>query len=457
MDLVDGWNLAAILKRSRTADLPLPLALGLYITAELCRGVAYVHARKRPDGQPLAIVHRDINPQNVLISQDGEVKVTDFGIAKAIDRREHTFVGLIKGHPDFMSPEQASGGELDAASDIFSIGSVLYRLATGTAPFSSASDLETLLRVQAGKLVPPEGVAPDLPAAVITILKTAMQLDPSHRYRTAGDLMRALEEVLRSGHVTGRSELQRWLVELRDRDWELPTSEAPCLPADPEDPSAVATAVPPLSRRRRRVRARPRRTPVALAIVCGTIAVTAPPPGNQAGREANQPAIPDVSAAVQRPMPAAAATIQADMPATALAEELSHEEPERGEGALTSAAAADANGEVRRLRGNQTLIAVPQAVPLRNSVADVAGLTSVQSARRRLKTSPSRIIPGSTAASRRSGVPQSDQPESTMQTTRAPPLAGGRRGSNRPDRGNGRVGAATRTSAAPFGRFAREP
>ena len=347
MDLVDGWNLAAILKRSRTADLPLPLALGLYITAELCRGIAYVHARKRPDGQPLAIVHRDINPQNVLISQDGEVKVTDFGIAKAIDRREHTFVGLIKGHPDFMSPEQASGGELDAASDIFSIGSVLYRLATGTAPFSSASDLETLLRVQAGKFVPPEGVAPDLPAAVITILKTAMQLDPSHRYRTAGDLMRALEEVLRSGGVTGRSELQRWLVELRDRDGELPTSEAPCLPADPEDPSAAATAVPPLSRRRHRTRTRPRRTPVALAIVCGTIAVTAPPPGNQVGREASQPAIPDVSAAVQRLMPAAAATIQADMPATALAEELSHEEPERGEGALTSAAAADANGEVR--------------------------------------------------------------------------------------------------------------
>jgi eukaryotic-like serine/threonine-protein kinase len=287
MDMVDGWNVAAVLRRSRSESFALPLGLALYIVAEVCRGIAYVHARKGPDGHPLCIVHRDINPQNILLSQDGEVKVTDFGIAKAIGRREQTFAGLIKGRPEFMSPEQASGAELDAASDIFSIGSVLYLLATGAAPFNGATDLETLLRVQACKFAPPEEVAPGLPAAVITIVKTAMQLDRSRRYGTANELMLAIEaELHRQGGSPGRSALQRWLAELRDRDGGLPTSEAPCL-ADDDSPAAESAAARPLPAYRRRVRSR--RLPLALAMVCGVMAVSLSRPGGQGELEATPP------------------------------------------------------------------------------------------------------------------------------------------------------------------------
>ena len=96
MELVDGWDLSQILVRAASAEFPLPPEIVLYIAAEICRALAYAHARTR-DGQPLAIVHRDVSPQNVLVSEQGEVKLTDFGIAKAMGRREHTSQGVIKG------------------------------------------------------------------------------------------------------------------------------------------------------------------------------------------------------------------------------------------------------------------------------------------------------------------------------------------------------------------------
>ena len=100
--------------------------LGLYIVAEVCRALSYAHGRTAADGKPLGIVHRDVSPQNVLISEQGEVKLTDFGIAKAMNKRERTATGVVKGKVAFMSPEQAHGQALDARSDLFSVGTVLY-------------------------------------------------------------------------------------------------------------------------------------------------------------------------------------------------------------------------------------------------------------------------------------------------------------------------------------------
>ena len=110
LELVDGWSLDRILKRSKAAGVPIPPALALYVTAEVCRALAYAHAKKRPDGKPLGIVHRDVSPHNVLISEQGEVKLTDFGIAKAQNKTEKSLGNLIKGKVAFMSPEQASAG-----------------------------------------------------------------------------------------------------------------------------------------------------------------------------------------------------------------------------------------------------------------------------------------------------------------------------------------------------------
>jgi serine/threonine protein kinase len=218
MELVDGWDLSQILTRAASAHFPLPPEIVLYITAEICRALAYAHARRR-DGQPLGIVHRDVSPQNVLVSEQGEVKLTDFGIAKAMGRRERTNQGVIKGKLAFMSPEQASGAVLDSRSDLFSLGTMLYLFFTGRYPFEAPTDLEGILRVRACKFTPPEIVNPALSADLVKILHRAMQAMPSQRYQNADEMLLDIENVQRTAYKpAGQTELKRWLAELQQRD-----------------------------------------------------------------------------------------------------------------------------------------------------------------------------------------------------------------------------------------------
>ena len=158
LELVDGWDLAWVLERAQAARRPLPTGLGLYVIAEVCRALAYAHGRTGIDGQPMGIVHRDVSPQNVLLSEQGEVKLADFGIAKAMTKRDRTATGVVKGKIAFMSPEQALGQAIDARSDLFSLGTMLYLVTTGVRPFEAATDFEVLARVQKGQFTPPEEV-----------------------------------------------------------------------------------------------------------------------------------------------------------------------------------------------------------------------------------------------------------------------------------------------------------
>jgi hypothetical protein len=200
------------------------------VVAEVCRGLGYAHARKDASGKPLAIVHRDVSPHNILLSEHGEVKVTDFGIAKAMGRRDRTQTGMIKGKLDFMSPEQAKGAPIDAAADIFTAGTVLYLLVTGQRPFASQSDMEALARVQRADFTPPQDVRPGLSPGVVRILTKAMRANPSDRYRSAEEMMLDLESVLRQEFGSpGQSQLKAWLAELSARDGELPLSRRPAL------------------------------------------------------------------------------------------------------------------------------------------------------------------------------------------------------------------------------------
>jgi serine/threonine-protein kinase len=233
MELVDGWDLATILWRAQKAHLPLPLGLALHLTAEVCRGLAYAHACTSASGRALGIVHRDISPQNVLLSEHGEVRVTDFGIAKALGKRTRTEAGVVKGNVDFMSPEQAAGAAVDASSDVFSTGAMFYQLITGRLPFRAATELDTLHRVQKAEFTPAEEANPQLSPAVAGIVKKAMQHLPSQRYRGAREMMLELEEVLRTEfRAPSTSELQQWLAELGRSDGELPASKRPGLPMD---------------------------------------------------------------------------------------------------------------------------------------------------------------------------------------------------------------------------------
>ena len=218
LELVDGWDLEKILQRAYAAGMVWPAALALHVCASVCRALAYAHGKSK-DGKPLGIVHRDISPNNVLISDQGEVKLTDFGVAKAHRKREQTAAGVIKGKVAYMSPEQALGGTVDRRSDIFSVGSMLYRMMTDKLPFEAGSDMDSLIRVQKAEFKPPEQVRPTVSPAVSAIIMRAMRLAPSERYQTADEMLADVERALRSEfHSAGQTELKLWLEQLSRRD-----------------------------------------------------------------------------------------------------------------------------------------------------------------------------------------------------------------------------------------------
>lgn len=233
LELVDGWDLNQILNRVKTVGVhELPPTLALFIVGETCRALAYAHSRRR-GGTPMGIVHRDVSPHNVLVSVEGEVKLTDFGIAKAMVRRgENTMQGVIKGKLAFMSPEQASGAFIDARSDLFSLGTLLYLLFTGKRPFEAPTDLESILRVQKADFPAPESVRPDLAPQVARIIAKSMMLRPSERFASADAMLEAIEDVQRQVFgASGKTELKRWLAELQMID-NLPSISRLPVPAN---------------------------------------------------------------------------------------------------------------------------------------------------------------------------------------------------------------------------------
>jgi eukaryotic-like serine/threonine-protein kinase len=241
LELVDGWSLDRILKRAKAAGVPIPPALALYVTAEVCRALAYAHNKKRGDGKPLGIVHRDVSPHNVLISEQGEVKLTDFGIAQAQNKTEKSLGNLIKGKVAFMSPEQASAGPLDGRSDLFSVGTMLYAMITRRHPFDAPTDYETLMLVKNGDFLPPETARPGLNPELYRVIRKAMGKTPEARYQKAEDMLVDVEQVMRVAfRPVGQTELQRWLADLSSKDGVPPlTREAP-----PEPPASRSTVGP---------------------------------------------------------------------------------------------------------------------------------------------------------------------------------------------------------------------
>ena len=201
MEFVHGFDLATLLARCRRQQMALPIDMCAYMAAEIAKGLDHAHRRRDEELRPLGIVHRDVSPQNVLISLEGEVKVTDFGIAKARiavgarqqeDAQEDTRMRKLQGKFGYMSPEQARGDNVDARSDLFSLGVVLYECVTGVNPFSAPTTFETLRRVQAGEYPPVELLRSDAPPELIAILNTALAKDPADRYPDAGRMYEAL-------------------------------------------------------------------------------------------------------------------------------------------------------------------------------------------------------------------------------------------------------------------------
>jgi serine/threonine-protein kinase len=197
MEYVRGTSLWNLRKRCREKGIRIPPVLVAHIGSQVAAGLHYAHRTRSPEGETLGLVHRDVTPHNVLLSFDGAVKLTDFGIAKAGNKL--TQPGVLKGKFAYMAPEQARGDEVDARTDVFALGVVLWEMLTGGRLFDGESDVAVLRAVQESVIVPPARLNPDVPEVLNEVVCTALQREPAARYQSAGELERALAQcVLRS-------------------------------------------------------------------------------------------------------------------------------------------------------------------------------------------------------------------------------------------------------------------
>src|SRR5204863_8152968 len=161
--------------------------IAYFAAHETLQALSYAHARRGAGDTPLGIVHRDIAPGNVIVSLAGEVKLSDFGIVKSNDRVSRTQVGIVKGNTNFMSPEQARGQAVDARSDLFVLGLVLYYCLSGELLYTGHTDLEVLHRAAGGLLRDDLARIRDLPDPAPQILERALSLDPNERFQHAAE------------------------------------------------------------------------------------------------------------------------------------------------------------------------------------------------------------------------------------------------------------------------------
>ncbi len=223
MEFVDGRDLGAVLKRAGERGLKLPVPHACFIAIELLKGLEYAHQRQVMRGGrpvPLNIIHRDVSPPNVLLSFQGEVKLTDFGIARAALKAQETQAGVIKGRFDYMSPEQAAGAkDLDQRSDLFAVGVVLYEMLCGKHPFRAESELATLESVRTGKYTPVSELNPDVPFSLETIVDKSLRVNSDERFPTATAMKEALDRFFHeSGFVFTHTTLATYVKGLFPED-----------------------------------------------------------------------------------------------------------------------------------------------------------------------------------------------------------------------------------------------
>src|SRR5262249_27808429 len=198
MEYVRGEDLRRLERACEQRGKPLPVPLICRIVADAAAGLSFAHSLRDPTGCSYGIVHRDISPQNILVTLDGGVKIIDFGIAKAAGRSQHTRSRALKGKCGYMSPEQADGAPVDARADIFALGVVLHELLTGRRLFKGADDVQTLARVRECRVPRPSELEPELPQGLDPIVLKSLARDPAQRYAGAQELRLALAEVGRA-------------------------------------------------------------------------------------------------------------------------------------------------------------------------------------------------------------------------------------------------------------------
>ncbi|MBI5546749.1 MAG: protein kinase [Deltaproteobacteria bacterium] len=195
MEYIDGCDLKRLLRPQRRCLSPL---LAAKVGSEVCSALAYVHQATDLSGKPLGIVHRDVTPENVMIGLRGEVKLVDFGVARASIKFSNTRPGMLRGKVSFMAPEHVAGGEVDGRADLFSLGATLYELTTGVMPFEREQQAASILAVVHEMPPSPTEISPSVPQALADIIMRALQKDPDQRYANASDMKADLDRFIAS-------------------------------------------------------------------------------------------------------------------------------------------------------------------------------------------------------------------------------------------------------------------
>ncbi len=195
MEYVEGLDLKSLVRLDEVTSAPVPLGVGLYIITSMLDALDFAHTRCGEGGTPLGIIHRDVSPHNVLVSRDGQVKLTDFGVARAEISLHVSRVGDIKGKFSFMPPEQVCGSDIDHRVDIFAAGAILYELISGRQAFRAASIIEQLNLLR-HDVEPPSKYVSEIPPALDKICLKALANDPEQRFSSAAEFANALRELM---------------------------------------------------------------------------------------------------------------------------------------------------------------------------------------------------------------------------------------------------------------------
>ncbi len=205
MEYIDGFDLKTILRRGQERDHPMNVELALFVASKIASALDYAHRKKDFEEKEMGLVHRDVSPQNVLISQEGDIKLCDFGIAKAASKASHTQAGALKGKLQYMSPEQAWGRHIDRRSDIFALATVLFEMLTGRKLFTGDNELSILEQVREARVQPPSDFNDEVTPDIDKIVLKALHKDPAQRYQTAGEMARDIDAILYSFKPTPTS------------------------------------------------------------------------------------------------------------------------------------------------------------------------------------------------------------------------------------------------------------
>lgn len=292
MEYVDGFDLKTILRRGQDRDQPMTVELALFIASKVAAALDYAHRRKDFDEKEMGLVHRDVSPQNVLISQEGDIKLCDFGIAKAASKASHTQAGALKGKLQYMAPEQAWGRSIDRRSDVFALATVLFEMLTNRKLFTGDNELSILEQVREARVQPASLYNDEVTPEIDAIVLKALQKDPNDRYQTAGEMARDIDAILYNFRPTPTSaDLAIYMHRLSAPEPVMEMSEPEPLPAPAPAPMRTPVIAPA--------------PPVAPAVVAAPAPVAAAPAPVMAAGPVGAAAAPavtygDVPEAVKR-------------------------------------------------------------------------------------------------------------------------------------------------------------